>query len=445
MNSKYNFTTKRLIAFSALILLTVVVFLPTFYNDFQLKWDDNWQVLNNTYVIDSSWDNLRFHFTNFYKGQYSPINTLFYIGVYKFFGFSPAAFHWLSLLIHLANTILVFWIVQEIVAQINLQKLSFGKNYYAFITALIFALHPLQVESVAWISASKVVLYTFFTLLALGAYIRYIKTGKWLWLLGVGFAYLLSFGSKEQAIILPLSLLAIDYVYGRFSGFRFRQFRGYQKVIVEKLPFFVLAVGMWYFSALNAVGGLVSSSGYSFYQRAFFGMHSLSEYLFRFLAPVKLYYFYFFPIAPGESLPWYYWGYPLILLCIGLFIVHHYRRNNKLVLFGLLFFLINIVLVLHILPMPRQTITADRYMYLSIVGLALVLAWGIDYACHHYSHYKRHISLVLSLYIMVLGAQSFFRTQDWKDSEHIKHNIKELIEKREQVGQPIINNPLADE
>lgn len=445
MSPSYLLFPFRILSLPMLLIFTVLVFLSTFFNDFQQSWDDNWQVLNNPYVLETSWDNLSFHFVNFHKGQYSPINTLFYIGVYNLFGFSPAAFHGLSLLIHLCNIIFVFWIIQEIMSQITLQKTSFGNGYYAFIAALIFALHPLQVESVAWISASKVVLYTFFILLALQFYIRYIKTKKWLWLLGVGFAYLLSFGSKEQAIILPLNLLATDYVYGRFSGFRFRQFRFYQKVIVEKLPFFALAAGMWYFSALNALGSLQSGSGYPFYQRVVFGMHSLSEYLFRFLAPVKLYYFYFFPSAPGESLPWYYWGYLLIMLCIGLFVWHHYKRNNKLILFGLLFFLINIILVLHLLPMPREMITADRYMYLSMVGLALVLAWGIDYACHHYSHYKRHISLALSLYILALGTQSFFRTQDWKDSEHIKHNIKVLIEKREQAGQSIINNPLADE
>src|SRR5699024_10199684 len=102
-----------------------------------------------------------------------------------------------------------------------------------------------------------------------------------------------------------------------------------------------------------------AEASYPLYQRILFGMHSISEYLFRFLAPVKLYYFYFFPIKSGDSLPWYYWGYLLILLCVGLFVVHHYRRNNKLVLFGLLFFVINVLLVLHIIPMPREMITAD--------------------------------------------------------------------------------------
>lgn len=76
-----------------LIGLTLIVFFPTFFNDFQHGWDDNWQVLNNPFVLDQSLYNLQYHFYNFYNGQYSPINTLLYIFIYNVFGFSPAAFH----------------------------------------------------------------------------------------------------------------------------------------------------------------------------------------------------------------------------------------------------------------------------------------------------------------------------------------------------------------
>lgn len=302
----------------------------------------------------------------------------------------------------------------------------------------------MQVESVAWISASKVLLFSFFTLLALLFYMRYIDTGKYLYLGWVMVFYLLAFGSKEQAVILPLTLLTIDYFYGRLQNLPL-SFKSLQKPVVwEKTPFFVLALLMWYFSATNNLEHLNNINAYPFGQRLVFGSHSVVVYIFRFLAPVKMYYFYFYPMLNGEPMPSFFWSYPVLLVIIIWFGVGQYRKGNRNSVFGLLFFLVNILLVLHFLPMPRKMITADRYMYLSIIGLAIAGIPFIEQLLSIKKKYNILSGLLLTVWFLAIGSYSFYRTTQWKDSPTVKQNIRELIEKRKAAGDKGLENPVKD-
>ena len=437
----YNFKYTPLL----LVLITVVVFSPTLFNDFQRGWDDGWILLDNPYVVETSFGSIQYHFTHFFVGQYSPINTLVYSFIYKLFGFNPMAYHIMCLIVHIINVCLVYVTIKRMVALLKPDFKSNRVHFYTFLVALIFAIHPLQVESVAWISASKILLYSFFTLLAIWCYTKYIESSKLIWYFAVFLCYALGFGSKEQAIILPLVLLIFDYAHGRLHINRPDPKIIYKRVFLEKIPLFFAALAFWYFSSINNTGVISIENTYPLYQRTWFGMHSVSEYIFRFLAPVKLYYYYFFPMEIGDKLPLYFWGYAILMLIIGGFIWGHYKKRNKLVIFGFLFFVVNIILVLHILPMPRKTITADRYMYLSIIGLSIILVWYIDYLYFNYRAFTKYMVVVVITYSIGLGTHTFFRTQEWKDSEHIKHNIKELIDRRKQFEKPIINNPLDNE
>lgn len=427
-----------------LVLVTLAVFFPTFFNDFQRGWDDQWQVLDYTFVTNHSFDDLIYHFTHYHLNQYFPVNTLLYIGVYELFGFNPAAFHGASLIIHIVNVLLVFAIVRTTIAWVKPTWSAQRIQLFSFLTALIFAIHPLQVESVAWISASKVVLYTLFFLLGIWLYLRYLKTMNVWWLTGVAFCYLLAYGSKEQAIIFPLNLLAFDYICNRYKNISLSVASLRSRVIIEKIPFFIIAILLYAFSASNNLGTFTGDT-YPLYQRLMFGMSGFMDYVFRFIAPVKLYYFYFFPIEKGEILPLFYWIYPLLVLISIAFIWYNYKRNNRLIIFGFLLFLINIVLVLHIVPMPRKMITADRYMYFSIIGLAIMVAWFVNYLYIKRSRWQRYIIPAMSVWMILIGIHSFIRTTEWKDSEAIKRNITELIEKRKANNQPVVNNPLNEE
>jgi len=426
-----------------LIVITIGVFFPTFFNDFQRGWDDQWQVLDYEFVTHHSVYDLIYHFTHFHLGQYFPVNTLLYIMVYELFGFSPGAFHAACLLIHIFNVLLVYLIVYK---TINVAKPVWREprvKMPAFLTALIFAIHPLQVESVAWISASKIVLYAFFFLSGIWFYLKYLISKKTFWLVGCACCYLLSFGSKEQAIIFPLNLFAFDYIAGRFKKLNFTIESLSDRVIIEKLPFFIIALFLYGFSLSNNLGTFDVDT-YPFHQRLLFGMSSLMDYLFRFIAPVKLYYFYFFPINHGESLPVYFLIYPVLVVICVLFVWNSYRRNNRLVVFGSLLFFINIVLVLHVIPMPRAMITADRYVYFSLIGLGLISSWVICFFYQKVRKKRNLIFLLFSFWLVFLGCHSFLRTREWKDSDAIKKNVTELIEKRKAENKPVVNDPLKN-
>jgi hypothetical protein len=255
------------------------------------------------------------------------------------------------------------------------------------------------------------------------------------WLVPVGLCYLLGFGSKEQAIIFPLLLIAFDYVFMRLRSLKFSVSLIKSKVLLEKIPFFLIALSLWYFSTQNNLGVLDKPNGLPFDQRMLLGAHSFMEYIFRSLAPVKLYYFYYMPIKPGEQLPLVYWFYPVLVFIIGYFIYINYRRGNRLLTFGFLIFLINLLLVLHIIPMPRKMVTADRYMYLSIIGAALMLGWMILYSVKKMPALKRWLPTLLAGYFLYLGVHTFYRTTQWKDSETMKSNVKELINKRKESNE----------
>lgn len=440
-NSRASFRgdSSRVIPIFAGII--AVVFSPTFSNDFQLDWDDTWQVLENPLVNDPSLQAIIYHFTHFWQFQFSPVNSLFYLVIAQLFGMDAGAFHAACLLIHWASTVLVYLIVKKLVATLLPQLESPKVIAYAFFTALIFAIHPLQVESVAWISASKIVLYGFFALVALYSYISYIQTSNLAWLVATALAYVLGFGSKEQAIILPLNLMLFDYVFGRHAGLSWKK-TFFSRIFLEKIPFFAAALSFWYFSWIHNLG-TINQDGYPLYQRLVFGMYSMLEYTFRFLAPVKLYFFHPFPISPGEYLPLYYYGYIVLAGIIGYFVWDNYRKGNKLVVFGLLFFLINLVLVLHIIPLPRTVITADRYMYLSIIGISLVLVWQLD---QWLSTQNRPILIVASFtWFIFLGTHTYLRTSDWKDSDTAKASVKEVIEKKQKAQESELFNHIEYE
>jgi hypothetical protein len=411
-------------------LASLLAYFPTFFNSFQLAWDDTWQLIENPLVHDYSLRAIYFHFTHFWQGQYSPFNSLFYLGINLTFGMNASAFHTACLIIHLINSALVFSISVSLISKFSPSLDALRIQAFAFVTALLFAIHPLQVESVAWISASKIVLYGLFALLAIWCYLRYLQDSKTHWIILTGLTYALGFASKEQAIILPLNLLLIDLAWGRFARKNWKSLL-VSKVILEKIPFFLLTVGFLHFTWINTPGGIQQDVGYPFYQRIVFAFYSLVEYIFRFLAPAKLYFIHPFPMSPGEALPMYYWGYLPLAGIICYFVWDQYRSENSIALLGLLFFAINLALVLHIIPLPRPVITADRYMYLSVIGLAWILI-GIGGQGMTSQTPKKQIAVFIGglAWMVFLGIQTHRRTTEWKDSDSTKANVIELMEKK---------------
>jgi len=127
-----------------------------------------------------------------------------------------------------------------------------------------------------------------------------------------------------------------------------------------------------------------------------------------------------------------------------LFVWSLWTKRNRLAVFGFAFFAVNLLLALHLVPMPRATITADRYMYLSIPGLTLIYIWLIDYQYRKFIRARKGIVLAGCVLLVAFSVQSFARTIEWKNSETLRHNIQEVIEKRRKDHKAVVNNPLEE-
>jgi hypothetical protein len=408
INRKYCFLSVLL------VVLPILVYFPTFQNDFLFYWDDQWQVTNRFSSGDFTFENLYLIFSQSNGGQYSPINQLMYTALYTFFGYNPVAFHAASLIVHIINTLLVYSLLIGVFDKTE-EMLKINIRIIAFMSALLFAIHPVNVESVAWVSASKIPVYTLFYLAGLNAYLKYIENERIKWFIFTIFCFIISFGCKEQTVTFPVSLLLIDWFLGR----KLRS----EKILVEKIPFFVLSL---FFGLVTVtVNGLSSGvSDYPFGQRLLFSCYAIFEYITKTLLPIQLNYLYPFPMDAGNAIPLKFWIFPFLIL--GLSFLPVIYRKNRIVMFGVLWFFIHISLSLNIISLGRYAMIADRYLYIGITGLSIIITYIVNVLYSKYN--KLIVSVLFTVYLCYLGTYTFIYTQKWQNSDTVKQYLRELSE-----------------
>src|SRR5207245_356623 len=238
-------------------------------------------------------------FLTIYQNQYAPIATLIMAIEVKVFGATAAPLKAIAVLFHLVNTVLVFELVRQL----------FKRFDYAIITAGLFALNTVQVESVAWLAGSmKIGAYSLFFLSSLLAYVRYLKDKSRGWLGASLLLFLLSCLCKEQAIALPATLLAIDYLYGK----RLRD----RVVLLEKAPFVIVSI-IFAAVTLSLSGRMQNQEMVNYYsaaQRFVFACFSVVSYLLKLILPVNLSAYYTYPLR--GSIPPYYFATPIFALFV---------------------------------------------------------------------------------------------------------------------------------
>lgn len=382
------------------VLLAAVTYLPSLGNGFT-NWDDPAYILNNHLVQELSWDNLAAMFSEVYWAAYAPLTLLSYAMEYSLVGASAWLYHLDNLLLHLACTALVYALALRLDRRLEV----------AVTAALLFGVHPLHVESVAWISERKDVLYAFFFLSSLLAYTSYLRDRARRWYVVSLLLFVCSLLSKGVAVSLSLAVVAVDYLQGRRLLSR--------QLIVEKIPFFVLSLifGTIAVYAQRVPGALESSIGavrFSFSERLLLACYGFSQYLCKLLVPVHLSAFYPYPAKTASGLPPVMWlsllG-PLVVL--GMILVCLKRRPE--VAFSGLFFVCTLLFVLQVLPYSNF-VMADRYVYLPSFGycllLGIVLAKGLTAG-----RWRRRVSFVVcGTYVALLAALTFGRCQVWRDS-----------------------------
>ena len=421
INTGKNIVLTSPFQYCLLIILTALVYYPIVYNDFIFLWDDQWQVFCATTEDGFNWNNMKAIFMNPFHSQYFPVNQFFYMLIFSITdNYNPLVFHLFYLFVHINNVLLVYMLFIRffrLSGRIRKERM----NIIAFITALLFAVHPLNVESVAWISASKILIYVVFYLLGLYSYTIYIEKKKLIFYCFTLLFFLLSFGGKEQAVVFPISLFLIDWLLNR----NFKE----SDLWIEKSPFILMAILLGVITLYVSYGGFsLGSQDYSMWERIVFCCYSFFEYLFKWLFPIKLLYLYPFPFLPGETMPMWLYIYPIFFIVI----IVSFRKllvSYWPLIFGLLFFVINIFMTLHIIPIPRFAIVADRYIYLSSVGLSFIMAFCLVEIYYKLKN-KFIICFVFSVYIVCLGVYANSRTRVWYDSDTLKKDVREFLENR---------------
>lgn len=242
------------------------------------------------------------------------------------------------------------------------------------------------------------------------------------------FFFLLSFGAKEQAVTLPVCLLLVDYTLKR----DFRQWRVWK----EKLPFFLIAlifgVTTMLSQSASGLGVLSQEESYPFYQKVLFGSYALLEYVIKCILPIKLSYLYPFPNQVGEAVPVRFWIYPIALIILVASLWSWWKK--RWIFFGVMFFLVHIVLVLHFIPLSRFVIVADRYVYLASIGIIFLIAYGLEQLLHAKEKYLKTFTIgVFSIYLVCLGIYSHQRTKVWYNTETLKQELREVIKERSDI------------
>ncbi|MGE5279745.1 MAG: tetratricopeptide repeat protein [Deltaproteobacteria bacterium] len=396
-----NIPLKSLKVFVAIFLVLAVAsaaFFPSLKNGF-VNWDDPLYVLENPAIRSFSADNILRAFDSFFVGNYQPLTILSYALDYRVHGLRPGGYHATNLFVHLANCLLVF----------GLALLLGGRVGVACLTALLFGIHPLHAEAVAWVSGRKDVLYAFFFFGALLCYVRYLKSGgdRRCYYAALVF-FLCALLSKAMAVTLPLVLFLLDRYAGRKEG---------RLVWADKVPFFVLALifGVVALSAQHAAGAVRPGGAAALADKIPVALFSVLFYLYKTVWPVSLSNLYAYFVVPKGSFALF----SFLILCAagGVVLLSWRARRSRVFVFGGLFFLVTLLPVLQFVSLGA-IIVAERYMYVPLFGIVYGLSEGMSRLCPR-GCARRRGSACLALAILAaaaLGALTWERCAVWKDS-----------------------------
>ncbi|MBF0118226.1 MAG: tetratricopeptide repeat protein [Desulfobacterales bacterium] len=378
---------KTILALS-LMLLTFVIYFQVKDYDF-LNYDDIFYVSENEQVKSGlNIESLKWSFKSTLAGNWHPLTWISHLIVVELFGLDGGFHHLANLCFHILNTGLLFFILTRMT----------GDIWRSFIVAALFGIHPLHVESVAWISERKDVLSTFFGFISLWCYVRYVEKPNLNRYLLIILFFIFSLMSKSMLVTLPFILILLDY----WPLKRGRLFIG------EKIPFFILSVIFSIISVFaqkssNALGSLQQ---YPLYGRIANALISYVSYLEKTIWPFFLNPSYPYPnqIPMSEI---FLSGFLLIFISL---ISLKYIKNKPWIAFGWLWYLGTLVPVIGLVQIGMQGM-ADRYTYIPIIGIFIMICWSINYI-----KYKFAITTITSAIICILMITTWYQKQFWSNN-----------------------------
>ncbi len=381
-----NATPLNLVIIAALVaIVTFIVFLPALQNKF-INWDDDSYVYENPYIRSLDFRLLKWSFTDT-RLMWDPLTKISHALVYALWGLNPAGHHLVNVLLHVLNTFLVVVLIISLVRHfhgVEQRNFSFEKSRSFYlkaavagsVTGLLFGLHPLHVESVAWVTERKDVLYSFFFLLSLLFYLRYASVSlnkqRSLYYGICLLFFLFALLSKAMAVTLPAILLILDvYPLRRFKVEA--SLKSQLKLLIEKIPFFGLSFIYTIMTMVAYTGHSILEplEKYPFAQRIWGSFHELIFYLYKMVFPVKLVPLYPYPSTISFLSPEYAGSF-IAVVVITAFCVYLWRKNRQVYLTVWIFYIVTLLPVLGIIQVGK-TAGADRYTYLPSIGPFLLI------------------------------------------------------------------------
>lgn len=380
--------------FSVAFIVFVVFYHKLLFANF-ISWDDGDVLVSNKDVHQF---NLKSFFTKQYVGNYAPLTMIVFSLEWLVLKGNTMGHHFMNLLLHFFNVVLIY----------HFSFILFKSQFKALICAFIFCFHPLQIETIAWVSAQNNILYTLFFVSSLIMYFKFKSTQLNKYYLFTLLFFLLALLSKPSAIIFPFCLIIIELFLNGFY------FVGLKKQIKSILPFLALSIifGVITIYTRSEANFLNERHHFNIFEKIGNAGFALVFYCWKFMLPIKLSVIYGFPKNSVQTITI---GYVFIILLFAL-AYRLVKTKKHIIIFGILFFIINLLLVLQFISFG-EVLNADRYMYLPILGIAILIAHFINIQ----SRFKQQLTLVLIC--LPLCFLSFYRTNVWQNSTNLYSDI----------------------
>ena len=385
-----------------LTVITWLVFGQTLRHEF-VNFDDYAYVTNVPLVTAGlTSEGVRWAFTNRHSGNWHPLTTLSHMLDCQLYGLDAHRHHLTNVILHTVAVLLLFLV---------LRQMTGGTWRSAFVAAL-FAIHPLRVESVAWVAERKDVLSGIFFMLTLGAYVRYARNPALPSTLLVVLSFALGLMSKPMLVTVPFVLLLLDYWplarFGRSGPIPWR-------LVLEKIPLLLMSAASCAATVLAQTDAIIGTEQLSFGWRAANAVTSYVAYLWQTIWPVDLAVLY--PHPESNYLQSWQVAGAVALLGVITAVAFAVRRKHPYLITGWLWYVGMLVPVIGLIQVGSQA-RADRYTYLPHIGIFLVVAWGVsDWAKQWGLQGRKILGAAAAVVIAVLTLTACKQASYWRDEE----------------------------
>jgi len=408
---------RELLVCLCLALITCSIYWQVQNFDF-VRYDDDRYVTENRHVqMGVKAEEITWAFTSLYASNWHPVTWISHMLDCQLYGLNPRGHHLTNLLFHILNTLLLFLIFKQMT---NALWRS------AFVAAL-FAVHPLHVESVAWVAERKDVLSTFFWMLTLWAYTRYVQNLSMKRYLCVLFSFIIGIMTKPMLVTLPFVLLLLDFwplrrlhLEGSFFNTGASDLKAVggrngkessMALIIEKIPLFILSGASICATLFAQWSGIFPLESLPFSTRVSNAVVSYISYMGKMIWPSDLAVFYPYP----ESIPLWQVGGAILLLILITAVAVRLRRRNPYAIVGWLWYLGTLVPVIGLVQVGYQSM-ADRYTYLPVIGLFIAIAWMVPDLLARWRFHRIALSVLAACVIAALMTVSLFQIRYWQNS-----------------------------